>query len=138
MAGSHQIWRMDLERGYIAPYAGNRDESRKDGPIKNAHFAQPSGIVSDGAHLYVADSESNIIREIDFETENVFTVVGGDLFDFGDIDGFGDEVRLQHPLGVEIYKENLLIADTYNHKIKLLDIQKREVREIVVRVTKDR
>ncbi|MGI8641607.1 MAG: thioredoxin-like domain-containing protein [Pyrinomonadaceae bacterium] len=127
MAGSHQIWRMDLEKNLLEPYAGTRAEARLDGKIDESAFAQPSGIVSDGKRLLVADSESNIIREIDFDKETVETLVGGDLFDFGDIDGEGDDVRLQHPLGVALYDGKILIADTYNHKIKLLDTEKRTV-----------
>ena len=30
----------------------------------------------------------------------------------------GDEVRLQHPLGIELVDGSLLITDTYNNKIK--------------------
>ena len=131
MAGSHQIWRMDLSRDYIAPYAGTRGESRLDGKIKSSNFAQPSGIVSDGQALFVADSESNIIREIDLQKEIVSTLVGGDLFEFGDKDGTGDDVRLQHPLGVDLYGGILLIADTYNHKIKTLDSATRKVKTLV-------
>lgn len=127
MAGSHQIWRLDLKTGEIGPYAGSRVEARIDGPLGEAGFAQPSGIVADGKHLFVADSESNIIREIDFETSSVETLVGGDLFYFGDVDGRGDSVRLQHPLGIELYDGDLLLADTYNHKIKILDPEKRTV-----------
>ena len=127
MAGSHQIWRMDLEKNFIAPYAGTRAEARYDGKIDEAAFAQPSGIVSDGKNLFVADSESNIIRQIDFQWEMVETLVGGDLFEFGDKDGTGDDVRLQHPLGVALYDRKVLIADTYNHKIKILDTEKRTV-----------
>lgn len=127
MAGSHQIWRLDLAKNYIEPYAGSRYEARTDGAIKNAAFAQPSGIVSDGKDLFVADSESNIIREINFQKETVETLVGGDLWVFGDKDGAGDDVRLQHPLGIELYDGNVLLADTYNHKIKLLNPEKRTV-----------
>lgn len=127
MAGSHQIWRMDLERNLLEPYAGTRAEARYDGKIDESAFAQPSGIVSDGKHLFVADSESNIIREIDFGKGTVKTLVGGDLFEFGDKDGKGDDVRLQHPLGVTLYDGKVLIADTYNHKIKQLDIENRTV-----------
>jgi hypothetical protein len=56
-------------------------------------------------------------------------VAGGDsseprnLFAFGDTDGIGDEARLQHPLGVlwiEAQKR-VLVADTYNHRLKLVD-----------------
>ncbi len=127
MAGSHQIWRLDPEKKLIEPYAGTRAEARIDGDIKDSAFSQPSGIASDGKNLFVADSEANIIREINFQNATVETLVGGDLFDFGDIDGEGDDVRLQHPLGVEIYDGKVLIADTYNHKIKLLNPVERTV-----------
>ncbi len=128
MAGSHQIWLLNLENNRVEPYAGTRAEARIDGNIKESAFSQPSGIVSNGTELFVADSEANIIREINFKNESVQTLVGGDLFDFGDVDGKGDDVKLQHPLGVEIYDGNVLIADTYNHKIKILDPKKRTVK----------
>ncbi len=51
----------------------------------------------------------------------VRTLAGGDLFEFGDRDGAGDEVRLQHPLGVLSHEGALYLADTYNHKLKRLD-----------------
>ena len=55
-------------------------------------------------------------------THIVRTVCGsGDLFGFGDIDGVGSEVRLQHCLGVEYSPDYLWVADTYNHKIKRVD-----------------
>ncbi len=121
MAGLHQIWRVDLDKKTINPYAGTRAEARYDGAISEAAFAQPSGLATDGKNLFVADSESNIIREIDLTKETVETLVGGDLFQFGDTDGEGDDVRLQHPLGIAFYDGKFLIADTYNHKIKVLD-----------------
>lgn len=127
MAGSHQIWLLDLKLNEIRPYAGTRREARIDGKITEAAFAQPSGIASNGKKLFVADSESNIIREINFQTATVETLVGGDLFVFGDEDGEGDEVKLQHPLGIEIYGEQVLLADTYNHKIKILNPQNKTV-----------
>jgi DNA-binding beta-propeller fold protein YncE len=128
MAGSHQIWRMDLEKNVLAPYAGTRVEARIDGKLALAAFSQPSGIASDGKNLFVADSEANIIRQIDFQKETVETLVGGDLYIFGDTDGEGDDVRLQHPLGVTLYDDKVLIADTYNHKIKLLDAANQTVK----------
>jgi hypothetical protein len=57
----------------------------------------------------------------------VSTLVGGDLFEFGDVDGSGDDVRLQHPFGILSFGDKLLIADTYNHKIKELDPKRRRV-----------
>jgi DNA-binding beta-propeller fold protein YncE len=43
------------------------------------------------------------------------------LFDFGDKDGTGEDVRLQHALGVAFHDSKLYIADTYNSKIKVVD-----------------
>ena len=79
--------------------------------------------------LYVSDAESNIIRAIGLgPNAKVRTLVGGDLFEFGDKDGSGDGVRLQHPLGLARWNDKLLIADTYNHRIKLLDPTARTVK----------
>ena len=87
MAGTHQIWRLDFEKQTVAPFAGSGAEERLDGKLSLSAFGQPSGIVLNGKNLFVADSESNIIREIDFELQMVETLVGGDLYVFGDTDG---------------------------------------------------
>lgn len=127
MAGPHQIWKLDLDKNEVSTFAGSGREARLDGPLLSAGFAQPSGITTDGKTLYVADSESNIIRSIDLAGGSVTTLVGGDLFEFGDVDATGDDVRLQHPLGVISVGDKVLIADTYNHKIKELDPHKQKV-----------
>lgn len=127
MAGPHQIWQMDLEKNEVSTFAGSGSEARLDGPLLESGFAQPSGLATNGKTLYVADSESNIIRAIDISGGKVETLVGGDLFEFGDEDGSGDDVRLQHPLGLVTLGDKILIADTYNHKIKKLDPKKETV-----------
>lgn len=45
------------------------------------------------------------------------------MFAFGDRDGVGDSARLQHPLGVALTGRQLFIADSYNHKIKKLNLE---------------
>ena len=57
------------------------------------------------------------------------TVVGKGLFDFGDRGGVGREARLQHPMGIAVDTERnaLWIADTYNSKIKRIDVKTSEV-----------
>jgi DNA-binding beta-propeller fold protein YncE len=122
MAGPHQLWVIDLLSDQAFPYAGTGEEARRDGVVNNAAFAQPSGLAIDGNTLYVADAESNTVREVTLPPENsVRTLAGGDLFNFGDQDGEGNAARLQHPLGVAVHNGGVLIADTYNHKIKMLD-----------------
>jgi sugar lactone lactonase YvrE/thiol-disulfide isomerase/thioredoxin len=137
MAGPHQIWRMALPHGDIGPYAGNGREDIVDGPLLPdapyevgfASFAQPSGLAGDDNWLYVADSEGSSIRAVPFDpTQSVRTVIGtsdlraGRLFTFGDVDGRGATVRLQHPLGVAQRNGQLYVADTYNNKIKVIDL----------------
>src|SRR6185436_17930368 len=122
MAGSHQIWVIDLLHGQAYPYAGTGEEARRDGAVNEATFAQPSGLAIEGSTLFVADAESNTIRAVALPPANtVVTIAGGDLFEFGDKDGKGDGVRVQHPLGVAARDGRVFIADTYNHKIKMLE-----------------
>jgi thiol-disulfide isomerase/thioredoxin len=129
MAGPHQIWKLDLDKQMVSTFAGSGREARVDGPPDKAGFAQPSALATDENTLYVSDAEANIIRAIDLGPDGkVRTLAGGDLFDFGDEDGSGNDVRLQHPLGLARWNDKLLIADTYNHKIKLLDPAVRSVK----------
>jgi hypothetical protein len=46
------------------------------------------------------------------------------------MDGLGKAVRLQHPLGVAYHDGALYIADTYNHKVKRLDLHHHSVRTV--------
>lgn len=120
MAGAHQIWVMDLETTVFQPFAGSGREGCIDGLLDKSALAQPSGIVASGSRLYFADSEVSAIRYVDMKENRVKTIVGQDLFVFGDVDGKGEEVRLQHPLGVTNYNGFIYVADTYNHKIKIV------------------
>jgi thiol-disulfide isomerase/thioredoxin len=127
MAGQHQIWVLDPDEGLISLFAGSGREELKDGSLTSGGLNQPSGLASDGQVLYFADSEASAIRTADFLPDGKLeTIVGIGLFDFGDIDGVGDEVRLQHPLGIEYLDGQLYVADTYNNKIKRIDPETRE------------
>lgn len=122
MAGAHQIWQADLNTWEAGPHAGSGGEARVDGPLKQAALAQPSGIASDGARLFFADSEVSSVRAADLSAAgNVTTLIGEDLFEFGDVDGGKGVARLQHPLGVAYAQAKIFVADTYNSKIKIVD-----------------
>jgi DNA-binding beta-propeller fold protein YncE len=126
MAGTHQIWEFDLERATVAPLVGSGAEGTDNATLATSSLAQPSGLAlaADG-RLYFADSESSSIRWADVTGgDGVGTLAGTDngLFEFGDVDGTGTEARLQHPLGVVIDGPTAWIADTYNSKIKRIDL----------------
>jgi len=133
MAGIHQIWRYDIPSDTVNVWAGTGAENIEDGPIATALFSQPSGLASDGQNLFVADSEVSAIREIVLDKKKpvVRTIVGLGLFVFADADGVGDQVRLQHCLGVGYGNGKLYLADTYNNKIKVCDPTTRSVETLV-------
>jgi DNA-binding beta-propeller fold protein YncE len=139
MAGTHQIWRMSLRDRVLGPFAGNAIEDIVDGPPLSpapfqkgfASFAQPSGLASDGRFLYVADAEGSSIRAVPLDGGPVTTVVGTaglptrGCSRYGDRDGPAAQALLQHPVGIA-YDEQakaIYVADTYNHKIKRIDLQ---------------
>ncbi len=121
LAGSHQIGAFDPKAQTLALFAGDGHERRHDGTGEDASFAQPSGLATDGKSLFVADSETSSIRAIDLSTAAVRTVVGKDLFVFGDVDGAAKDVLLKHPIGVGYGAGSIWVADTYNSKIKKID-----------------
>ncbi|MEE8232149.1 MAG: alkyl hydroperoxide reductase, partial [Thermoplasmata archaeon] len=131
MAGCHQIWVMDLSKARLELFAGTGKEAVIDGPRLNAALAQPSGLAIDGQTLYVTDSEASAIRAIDIHSTGFLrTLVGEGLFVFGDHDGVAEEVRLQHPLGISCVGGQVYVADTYNHKIKVLYPTMRAVKTV--------
>ena len=147
MAGTHQIWKMPLNESEIGPFAGNSREDIVDGPLLPrqpfgtgfASFAQPSGLASDGRSLFVADSEGSSIRAVPLlagANSEVSTIIGtadlpqNRLFTFGDVDGAGQRVRFQHPLGIAYHNGLIYLADTYNNKIKVIDPEQRSAATI--------
>ena len=127
MAGLHQIWSLDLDAETVMPVAGTGREGLRNGPAEQAWFAQPSGLTLVDDHLFIADSEVSAVRDLDLKANLVTTIVGEDLFVFGDQDGEGEVVRLQHPMGIAAHDGMLYLADSYNHKIKRVDPRGRAV-----------
>ncbi|GCE25366.1 hypothetical protein KDA_08500 [Dictyobacter alpinus] len=122
MAGLHQITILDLESGEIAPFAGQGAEGIGDGVYNDSFFAQPNGLALAEHTLYVADSETSAIRAIELTAERqVRTLVGEGLFVFGDQDGSGPQVRLQHVQALCFFQGQLYLTDTYNNRIKVLN-----------------
>jgi sugar lactone lactonase YvrE len=130
MAGTHTIWRMHTGTLEAERYAGSGMEGIQDGPLRQAALAQPSGIASDdGGVIYFADSEVSAVRALD--GDRVRTLVGEGLFEFGDRDGDARAARLQHPIGVAVHEGLVYVADTYNHKVKVVDPREGTVRSLV-------
>lgn len=134
MAGAHQIWFHHFGSGTLHSFAGNGREDIVNGTRESSSFAQPSGLATDGRSLFIADSEGSAIRRILVSNAEPVTTIAGtsdlefgrSLFEFGDVDDAGGRARFQHPLGLAYHDGQLFVADTYNHKIKTLNISTGE------------
>jgi len=134
MTGMHQIWRLSLLEKTIEVFSGSGKEALVDGKRHRAAFAQPSGVVCVRNKLYVTDAMASAVRSVDVTTGVVKTLVGKGLFEYGDSDGSGAAVRLQYPLGIaaDQAREILWISDTYNNKIKKIDLKDQSVSSIAI------
>ncbi len=138
MAGPHQLFKHKLGSQTIEVFAGSGREDIIDGSLTESALAQPSGITHDGKTLYFVDSEGSAVRKVDMENKTVTTIAGPRdlpqgraLFEFGDIDKPGAEARFQHPIGVVYHNHKLYIADSYNHKIRTIDLSTGEVSSLL-------
>ncbi|MDP9394312.1 MAG: NHL domain-containing thioredoxin family protein [Actinomycetota bacterium] len=128
MAGIHQLWSFDPLAGTVTVLAGTTNEGLKDGPLREAWFAQTSGLAAseDGSALWVADSETSSLRVV--RDGVVKTVTGKGLFDFGHVDGPAADALLQHPLGVTVLPDgSVAVCDTYNGAVRRYDPARAEV-----------
>ncbi|XP_017854572.2 NHL repeat-containing protein 2 [Drosophila busckii] len=152
MAGTHQIWgyfpegiiwwkfRKFEPRCCVSLIGNGLEENRNNSYPQNAAFAQPSGLAMSSDCLFIADSESSSIRKASLVDGKVMPVVGGDrnplnLFAFGDEDGKLYNAKLQHPLGVAYnhVDNRVYVADTYNHKIKVIDTDTNTISTLVLK-----
>jgi DNA-binding beta-propeller fold protein YncE len=118
-AGLHRIVAVPRDGGEVEVLAGSRAEGLRDGPAREAHLAQPSGLtLLDGKAIAFADSEVSALRVL--RDGKVETRVGTGLFDWGTTDGDRRTARLQHPLGVAALPDgSIAVTDTFNSLIRI-------------------
>lgn len=104
----------------VATVAGTGIAGSTDASALSASFNLPMGLALDSAgNLYIADTSNNKIRKLD-SSNNVTTLAGLGFAGYKD----GDETNavFSSPIGILMNTAgNLLIADSANHSIRLLD-----------------
>ncbi len=106
-----------------------------DGSFASASFAEPYGAVfldgelvkQVGAHLLVADTANHLIRAINLETKNVFTIAGtGEQWMQADAtSGKALEVKISTPWDIEVFGQVLLIAMAGEHRIWFYEFESK-------------
>jgi len=130
MPGTHQVWSHDIAQGLTFPLAGvgTREGNLNAPRLDAALLSQPSALAYTAGVLYFADSGTSTVRKIDLRSKSISAVIGGDkllpytLYSFGDSEGTSYRGQVQNPQGLALADPSTLyVADTYNHRIKLID-----------------
>lgn len=123
-AGRHRLRRVRPGEQRVLVAAGTGGEGLQDGPAPQALLAQPSGLARVAGGIAFADAEASALRVLTTKDE-VTTLVGEGLFEWGAEDGPPGHARLQHPLGVAGAGDgrHIFVADTYNCLLRVWDGQ---------------
>ncbi len=117
------VFRLDTRAGRIFHVAGTGETgySGDGGPAKSAQLAGPKGIAwAPDDSLYLADTETHVIRRIDLKTGMIRTVVGTGQRGDGP-DGEALECKLARPHGIFVSaKGQVFIGDSEAHRIRML------------------
>ncbi len=125
MTGSNQIWLyLDAQRT-IAPFAGSGAEEHVDGELPRSAMAEPVSLALSGRFLFFVDQLTHSVRAVDLQERQVVTAVGRGADDFGD--SGAPDIRLQRPMGLAVAGMTAYIADSWNHKIKRLEVATGEI-----------
>lgn len=90
-----------------------------DGPPDQARLQHPLGVVFHRGMLYVADTYNNKVKRIDPATGNVATLAGDGLPGNSD-----SPARFNEPAGITAADGKLYVADTNNHLIRVIDLDR--------------
>ncbi|MBA4382499.1 MAG: hypothetical protein C0406_08035, partial [Sideroxydans sp.] len=118
-SGNDRIRKVEIATGNVTTLAGST-RGFADGTGAAANFSVPTGITTDGANLYVADTANSRIRKVVIATGAVTTLAGDGAFGFAD--GVGVAARFNAPSGLTTDGANLYVADTTNNRIRKIVI----------------
>ena len=117
--GNNTLRSITIATGAVTTLAGSADP-QADGAGAAARFSAPWQVASDGTHLFVADTENNLIRKVVIATGAVTTLAGAGIT--GMADGTGAAAIFNTPYGITTDGTHVYVADTVNHKIRKIVI----------------
>ncbi len=130
-ADSNTIRRIEKSSGIISIYAGTGTPGfNGDGVLAIfAHLNSPRGLaVDEEDELYIADTDNQRIRRVDPISGVISTVAGSGLIGNSGDEGPALLASFNYPQGVAVDDaDNLYIADTNNHRIRVVDDDDGEI-----------
>ena len=125
--GNHRIRRVDLTTGVIETWAGTgaREPTPDGAPVAGTPLNGPRAMALDPiGNLYLALREGNAIYRIDLAAQTIHHVAGtGQPGHTGD-GGPAVQATLGGPKGLAFDAGRLYVADTENHVIRVVDLER--------------
>lgn len=118
---------VELSSGLMTTVAGDggvyRYGSSSDAP--SASLSRPTGIACDHeGRLFLTDSDNHLIRQWDWASGVAFCVAGQGAPSYSGDGGVAREASLCYPFGIVAGRDGtLLVADTFNHRIRVLTLE---------------
>jgi trimeric autotransporter adhesin len=124
IAESNRIRLVTKTTGIITTVAGDVASrySGDGGLATSASLSFPYGVTVDASgNIYITDLGSNRIRLVTKTTGIITTVAGNGTYGYSGDGGLATSATLNYPYGVAVGASgNIYIADTYNHRIRLV------------------
>ena len=128
---NHTIRKIVIATGEVTTLAGSAlSNGTTNGTGVTARFNFPYGITTDGANIYVTDTQSYTIRKIVITTGEV-TTLAGSAGNQGSTDGVGAAARFFQSYGITTDGFNLYVADTFSNTMRQIVIATGEVTTLV-------
>lgn len=119
-----RIRAVDFSTGLISTVAGDGGEYRYQSAAEppSTCLSRPSGMVVDSyGNVFVTDSDSHLIRRWDRKKNVIVRVAGAGVASYAGDGGMALEASLSYPFGIVADQDGaLLVADTFNHRIRRL------------------
>ncbi len=125
--GNHRIRRVDPATGIVETWAGTgaREPTPDGAPLAGTPLNGPRAMALDpDGNLYLALREGNAIYRIDLGTETIHHVAGTGAPGHTGDGGPATQATLGGPKGLAYADGQLYIADTENHVIRMIDIER--------------
>ena len=98
------------------------------GPALDATFSELNGIAVGNGRVYIADTDNHRIRAYDPQTDTVLAVAG--TGEPGWMDGPADQAQFNGPQHLTWTEAGLLVADRWNHAVRLVDVDAQTVQTL--------
>jgi hypothetical protein len=121
---NHRIRVVDAVTGNISTIAGDGTASfgGDGGPATAAQLNTPVGLAVGGTVLFIADLNNHRIRLVDLVSGIIATVAGNGTAGFSGDGGPAIAAQLNGPWDIAAGFGQLFIADTGNHRVRLVDV----------------